>query len=160
MLKLLINSNITLTSNMLILCLSLKLRWIICYLFLTSNLLVKTINSLLQFIASSLFHEMHAIACAHTGMHASLRVQFIKCAKSYFHFLLYYNIFPIRRMFPNVVYTAGKEILFELLGWMFKTPSKLELCLESKYFVISVADQISFMNWLLTESSNCLYIHI
>ena len=43
---------ITLTFNLLVLILPLEFRLIICYLYLTSKLLEKTINSLPQFIAS------------------------------------------------------------------------------------------------------------
>ena len=38
-----------------------------------------------------------------------------------------------------------------------------DLCFESKYFVISVVDQLnqdSFMNQILMESSNYSYTHI
>ena len=51
------NSNSTFTSNMPIVSLPLKLRWII-YLFLTWKLLEKVLNSLLHFIAS-----LHSIVC-------------------------------------------------------------------------------------------------
>ena len=85
--------------------------------------------------------------------------------------MLYYNISPIRRTFPNVLYTLP-NVLYTLYGKTFclncqakylKQPSTLELHFESKYFVISVAEglnQNSFLNGLLMESSNCSYNHI
>ena len=102
------------------------------------------------------------IAQAH--MQVSLHVQFIAHAKAYFYFLFCdYYILHIKRTFPNIVYTDGKTFCLNRCAEYLKRPSTLELHFDSKYFVISVADQLnqnSFMNQLLMESSNCSYTHI
>ena len=42
-------------------------------------------------------------------MQVSLHMQFITYAKSYFHFLFCYNIFPVRRTFPNMVHILQEK---------------------------------------------------
>ena len=109
--------------------------------------------------------ETYAIARSRTGTHTqvSLQVIFIACTKSYFHFL-FYDIYPANRTFPNVVETLhGKTFYLNCQAENLKQPSTLGLRSESKYFAISVANQLnqkSFMNRLLTESSDCSYTHI
>ena len=67
-------------------------------------------------------------------------------------------------MFPNVVYALhGKTFCLNCWAQYLKWPTTLDICFESKYFVISVADQLnqnSFMNQFLVDSSNCSETHI
>ena len=94
------NLNITLTSNMLILSLPLKLRWIIRYLFLTSKLLEKTTNSLPQLIES-----LHSVLCLLT-----LRVLYLTRtnASSFLHcYIELSNYALILNILRNKVYLVN-----------------------------------------------------
>ena len=86
--------------------------------------------------------------------------------KTYCGFIACQSI-PPKNTGNSNIHFAWKDILFELLGWMFTMARgpwfAFDLCFESKYFVISVVDQLnqdSFMNQILMESSNYSYTHI
>ena len=100
-----------------------------------------------------LFPEMHAIVHAQTGTYTSKITSALHHMRKIIVFSLLfccYYMFPVRIMFPNVMWTLhGKTFCLNFLAECLKQPSKIDLCFKSKYFVISVADQLnqnSFMN--------------
>ena len=102
---------------------------------------------------SMLFPEMHAIVHAQTGTYTSKITSALHHMRKIIVFSLLfccYYMFPVRIMFPNVMWTLhGKTFCLNFLAECLKQPSKIDLCFKSKYFVISVADQLnqnSFMN--------------
>ena len=99
-----------------------------------------------------MFPGTHAITQTHVSTHASK----FKCAiyhtqnHIFSHFILLLLYISCNENVPKGgAYFAWKNILFELLDWIIKTPSKLDLHFESKYFAISVANQLKIVLWTI-----------
>ena len=89
--------------------------------------------------------ETYAIARSRTGTHTqvSLQVIFIACTKSYFYFL-FYDIYPANRTFPKCgLNFAWEDILFELLGWIFKTALYAWITFRKQIFCEYLANQLN-----------------
>ena len=103
-----------------------------------------------------LVHAVSGDACNCTCTDRHIHKQDYICTSSHAQIIVfsllfcYYYMFPVRRTFPNVMWTLyGKTFCLNCLAECLKQPSKIDLCFKSKYFVISVADQLnqnSFMN--------------